>query len=56
MNFGRMTFKWNVLAEMSFLIRRLRGDGLLLVEVKSRGLYLEYLGKDVLLDVEASVE
>jgi hypothetical protein len=32
-----------------------RGEGLLLVELKSHDLYLEYLGRDVLLDVEAVV-
>jgi hypothetical protein len=41
---------------MFFLTRSFRGEGLLLVELKSHDLYLEYLGRDVLLDGEAGVE
>jgi hypothetical protein len=35
---------------MSFLTRSFRDEGLLLVELMSFGIYLEYLGRDVLLD------
>jgi hypothetical protein len=62
---GKVCYWWNrchvastlkILVEMFFLTRTLRGEGLLLVELMSHDLYLEYLGRDVLLYVETGEE